>query len=414
MKRALLSVGGVLLDVVPVVVVGCAVFLLIRSQLLEYYQIPTSSMEPTLHGDRRTGDLVLVDKTAWWGRTPAPFDLVVVRSEHANANHVVKRLACIAPPDGTRALRIERGDLFVGEPSSQLARVVKDPIAHRDLRIAVFRHPGLCEQSLPEFLHLPPENATFEAGTLHVASAAESVEGLQGRLTPAARKAEPGELSATIAGFVRTNKAVDTSYLDPSGRRRWEAKNYYPDIGIELGLLAGRLPEAIVFVLEFHDRDHIVAWQPRQHLVETITADGVSSFRRIPGIESPRELSFGYLDGRLFLVADDVPLLLTGLTLDEDRNYRRPNRLHFGIVGGSIAIDRVRVFRDLSYSTILGAHAVGSGVYTFEPGHMFLLGDNTNDSSDSREALGMVRVDRLVGRPFAILAPGNRTRIFER
>ena len=53
-------------DVFPVVVVAYVVFLLVRSHVCERYQVPSSSMEPTLHGDVDDGDVVLVDKTAWW------------------------------------------------------------------------------------------------------------------------------------------------------------------------------------------------------------------------------------------------------------------------------------------------------------------------------------------------------------
>jgi hypothetical protein len=49
-----------------------------------------------------------------------------------------------------------------------------------------------------------------------------------------------------------------------------------------------------------------------------------------------------------------------------------------------------------------------------EPQQMFLLGDNPHDSSDSRTTLQPVPLDRLVGRPFAIIAPSARARIFPR
>ena len=73
------QVLAVLGEAVPVLVVACLVFLLIRTNLIERYHIPSKSMEPTLHGDRKRGDWVLVNKTAYWFDEPKPFDMVVVR-----------------------------------------------------------------------------------------------------------------------------------------------------------------------------------------------------------------------------------------------------------------------------------------------------------------------------------------------
>ena len=65
-------------------------------------------------------------------------------------------------------------------------------------------------------------------------------------------------------------------------------------------------------------------------------------------------------------------------------------------------------------TSISGRHGTGAGEYTVPKDRMFLLGDNPHYSMDSRGALGMVPVSRLVGRPAAILAPSDRARFFVR
>ena len=71
---------GLVRDLLPVLLVGLVVFHILRTHVLERYVVPSGSMEPTLHGAERGGDIVVVDKTAWWrpGAPPLrPFGLVL-------------------------------------------------------------------------------------------------------------------------------------------------------------------------------------------------------------------------------------------------------------------------------------------------------------------------------------------------
>jgi len=81
------------------------------------------------------------------------------------------------------------------------------------------------------------------------------------------------------------------------------------------------------------------------------------------------------------------------------------HRLAFGGEGVRAAFRSVRVLRDLYY-TRAGKYAVDRSV-TLASNEVFLLGDNSASSTDSRH-FGPVDVRQLVGCPLAIVWPSFR------
>lgn len=408
-----------LLDVAPTVAVGFAVFYLLCLHVADLYPVKSDSMEPTIHGDPVHGDRVLVNKLAWKFGRPEPFELVVIRGTKAGDSPIVKRCVVIAD-EHPIFLRIRDGDLYRRDDSgrypSDALPIVKDPVEFADLRIPVFRHPDpKCEQILDEFMRLPPRTMTFEDGSFALPPAALTREALLGLLDETVRQ-RPGEMAPDIAGFLATNKPVDTSFLTPAGRREWRDLNFYQDIGIELEFDSGGDLAAVMFVLEYRDSDYALLWDQtgvRLVLGGVVQAEPVVQTRALA--QGSHHVVFGYQDGHLFLIRAGEKLFYAPVVLDRKPNYRRPNRLHVG-VGGPTAptVRRIEVFHDLAVTSVAGRHGTGAGEYTVPKDHMFLLGDNPHYSMDSRGALGSVPLTRLVGRPTAILAPSERARFFVR
>ena len=83
------------------------------------------------------------------------------------------------------------------------------------------------------------------------------------------------------------------------------------------------------------------------------------------------------------------------------------NRVKLGGEGCVIEVRSLRVWRDMHY-TARGRYAVGMR-YSLESGKLFLLGDNSASSRDSRE-YGPVDEDQLIGRPVMVVWPPSAIR----
>lgn len=82
-------------------------------------------------------------------------------------------------------------------------------------------------------------------------------------------------------------------------------------------------------------------------------------------------------------------------------------RVRFGADGLQADFRKIRIYRDL-YWTSNGEHAIHSS-YVLGPDELFLLGDNSSYSTDSR-TFGAVPLRELLGRPVAVVWPPRRAR----
>ena len=80
-------------------------------------------------------------------------------------------------------------------------------------------------------------------------------------------------------------------------------------------------------------------------------------------------------------------------------------RFSIGVSGAPLRVGRLRIWRDLHY-TSRGRFAVDHAV-RLEPDELFLLGDNSDHSTDSRE-YGSVKIERMIGRAAWIVWPPSR------
>ena len=135
-------------DAVVIAVIGLIVFQALRKFVGDYYCVPSSSMEPFLHGHEQNGDVVYVD--AWSKAADCRRgDVVVVRHPDDPNGQLVKRIAARGDDEETCWIEIRNGDVWLGESPQLLLREVKEPHAARNMRAAWASWPGNVESVLP-------------------------------------------------------------------------------------------------------------------------------------------------------------------------------------------------------------------------------------------------------------------------
>lgn len=401
-------------DAVPIAIVAWLVFHGIRTGLMERYLVPSTSMEPTLHGDAVDGDVVLVDKTAFWGSTerqPRAFDLVVLRNRwDPGGNHLVKRFIAAGPA----TVWIDAGDLFVREPGGTPhgTRVIKRPGEFPDLRQTAFVVAPAEDLGLDDLVGEP--------GLWSVVGDAIRLAPRDAQALVTARAAPRGR-GETLPGHLGTARAIDASFLDARGVRVPGGGVDVRDVGLDLELTIEPGTRALHLVVELLGVSYALEYAVDGSI--SLRVDGGAAENAEPAPPLPvgvgLSLSFGHLDGHFFVVVGDalaawlpvdVPWSApSDLVLPEQPPRPETNLLHIGVVGAPIRITRIEGFHDVHYLGERGSSRRDG--FELEAGDIFVLGDNSGDSSDSRErGRYPLRLEDLVGRPVAVLAPWSRRR----
>lgn len=406
-------------EALPVALVGMLVFQVLRICVAERYVVPTASMEPCLHGDPVDGDVVLVEKvSSWFGPRLERYDLVVVRRPpESGGHHVVKRV--VAFGDKEYWLRLEEGDLWVGPARDQLRREMKDPLQARRLRVPWFEYPPRGPgDEVAQCLNAG--TGELQPDGIALPKVAEGEARVREELGRAARRRRLEALPQRTMppGFCGLLRPVDTSWLDASGRRAGRGgQGQVNDFGAQLDVVMGNGGSALVFALEL--RPDTFAWICRadgsvQFLHDGEVVANVAGPRWNAG--APLHFEYGFLDNRFFLIAGDqiVDLRVRAAEWHGSQEGLQagsgpPTLLYFAALGGAARIARLQVFRDL-YWYLDKMPFREQREQAVAPGHIYLLGDNSFDSQDSR-FFGSVPLSDYVGRPLLVLGPWARARM---
>lgn len=113
-------------------------------------------------------------------------------------------------------------------------------------------------------------------------------------------------------------------------------------------------------------------------------------------------LRFSNVDNTLTLEVGDTLLQVSCPPNEASAEPPIGERVRLGGEGCQASFRAIRILRDLHY-TGRGSYAVGRQL-RLGPDEIFLLGDNSADSKDSRE-FGPVRLDQILGRPTRVVWP---------
>jgi len=113
-------------DNIEAIVMAIVMAVMLKYFIVEAYQIPTGSMQPTLMGSDEAGikDRILVDKLSFHFRDPERFEVVVFKYPLDRSKNFIKRVCGMPGED----LKIALGDLWTRPTSSDLYRILRRPI----------------------------------------------------------------------------------------------------------------------------------------------------------------------------------------------------------------------------------------------------------------------------------------------
>ena len=112
-------------DNIEAIVMAIIMAVMLKYFVVEAYQIPTGSMQPTLMGNDEAGikDRIIVDKLSFHFRDPKRFEVVVFRYPLDRSKNFIKRI-CGMPSEH---LKISLGDLWTRRDASEEYRVLRRP-----------------------------------------------------------------------------------------------------------------------------------------------------------------------------------------------------------------------------------------------------------------------------------------------
>lgn len=352
----------------------------LRAFVCDLYYVTSSSMAPSI----MPGEVVLV---AYDRSPPARFEPIVIEKDD---KYVVKRAMAMGGED----LRIDSsGDLRInGE--------YMPPDAPRQ-RVLIF----------DQTRHQIREH--FASGSSQGDPWSDAPDG---SLELDAREVLPGR----EAGLLRYHTKLSDHYLSSSGELV-EGQHAVHDALIEFEFLLHEFAGTLrVGLVEQGDSFWLVVGLTEGGATAALVHDDGTQLTQL--VEQPVSLELGEwsrvvfsnIDNHLSAAVGDAP----ALSADYAQNTLHPadqlaqglcpgERVKLGGEGCHIGVRDLRLWRDLHY-TQRGEYGVGSR-FTMQPGEVFLLGDNSAASYDSRE-FGSVSEEHVVGRPVMVVWPPSAIR----
>lgn len=349
--------------------------LVLKCFLVEAYKIPTGSMQPTLMGFEVEGpsgsvgifDRILVDKLSYRLRDPMRWEVVVFQYPLDRSKTFVKRAVGLPGEE----LRIAHGDLWSRAHPGEAWQILR-------------RSYGVQAEMWRRLDPLEPEESSW----LQVGDRSNPWE-FEGR---AIRARGGGEARFGESGPVRDR--YDHGYDDTIAPLvpKKGGENLVGDLRVEAQVTALPGCEAVELVIHEGELEYAFALPgpaapdgatPTIELRSPVPRAGDPAPTVVRGepwrlpAGRPVRVAAQNLDDLLELFIDGEPLLAQ----EVERAARPAAAALLRVFGEGADLGGLMVLRDIYYTTA-GAKTVETKI---PEGHYFVLGDNTQDSADSRE-----------------------------
>jgi type IV secretory pathway protease TraF len=365
------------------------VLALVRVFVLGVYQVDSASMEPYLHGDPRSGEWVVV----LYRRNPPleRFDPLVLRRA-GERDPVVKRVVGL----GSETVQLSGGDVLIDGKRLPADAPRLDLIPVYDSR----------SEALDKGFQLTGTwSKDAASGDWHLqGEAAKPALDVSATYTPKLLDDRLGRDGARTTGHTEVGDAA------------LELELAFESQGGHFGLRLSEENDRFDLTLEPVPGGRVVASISRRS--GRATAEPLAKVELDWPEGAWRRLRFSNLDNRLEMALDGAPCLSsayaenTPMVGEPDVSYRHLiPRVAFWAAGLNAAVRDVRILRDQHY-TDRGEFGVRQAL-TLGPDELFLLGDNSSESLDSRE-LGPFAREDVLGLPLAVVWPPGSWRILKR
>jgi signal peptidase I len=358
-------------DNIEAVVMAIVMAVMLKYFIVEAYQIPTGSMQPTLMGSDEAGirDRIIVDKLSFHFRDPERFEVVVFKYPLDRSKNFIKRI-CGMPDE---QLKISLGDLWTRKSPAEEYRILRRPIpVQREVWKRIY-----------------PKDPRFSSWLVQGGAKSWSVHGrdtIQARGDGTARLPNDG---GPIVDSYRDGYPGETG--DALGRVRPSSAGHpVGDIRIEGAVRALAGCKSVAVVLREGTRKYVfdlpgpAAGPEAQAGIRTQGFAGQTSGEELSAPSPvPHRLSAGR---KISFAAQNMDDLLA-LEIDGERVAEleipsasdQTSSFELRVEGEGADFTGVEVYRDIYYTE------EGRGtVFQIPPGSYVMLGDNTQDSSDSR------------------------------
>lgn len=387
-------------DNLEAIAVAVVMALVIKHFCVEAFKIPTESMYPTLVGEVNStsgeGDRILVDKWSYLFSDPKRWDVIVFRFPLNRARNFIKRIAFLPFEHGYIS---DDGDLWVRDSRTTEGEAdLAIPEKPRDVRERFYRpvYPPP-PREIPEGMD-DPENP-FDQRRGEVGDFWRADEG-----APNGWRLEHHDRFVFAGGPVARLRNRN-SILEHTRPKTWgtsgNAGELVRDVRFRMDVA---LPAAAEDEGAAEPARLSIRWRPDAEYLAVLTLgsrDGVSEAFIRRGTETvartpvdvtlevgrTHAITMEYVDGRLYAYVDGVrrALLKDGRTFAETRDDAGEQRFQLEAEGAPLEVLSLRIDRDLRFDNSWDANpAARRGGLTVPAESYFMLGDNTNNSHDSR------------------------------